>query len=86
MLTQQKLQDLGNELQKRIVSEMGIYTQVQIAKTGVRRVKEMYVFSVIPNGNIFEAQQFEVYTDKQGNIYWDTHTNPNEDMNQKVVN
>lgn len=87
MIDREKLLAFKHAVQNEIKNKYGSYAEVQIQQQGVRRLQELFVVSIIPNGNIFHAQMFEIYQDRLGNIYWgDYQGNFNENMTAKVVN
>ena len=66
----EKLVAFKYALENDIKKLHNINTEVMIRQLGTRRMKELFVVDVVPNGNLFESQQFEIFLDKQGSIHW----------------
>lgn len=83
---QDKLISMRYSLQNDIASKTGQQVAVQIRQLGTKRFDSLYRYDIMNPANPFEAQSFDVFVDRKGNVYWDVARDMNEDMNQKPIN
>lgn len=71
MIDRNKLLAFKHSLQNDIQKKYGGYVEVTIHGNATKKVNESFVVSVVLNGNILNAQQYEIYETRKGEICWD---------------
>ena len=86
MIDRNKLNSFKYALQNEIKSKFGTYAEAQFQSIPTKRVEESILVRIIVNGNVFMPQDFEIYQDRKGNIYWDYYRNIQEDSFERAIN
>lgn len=83
---QTNLIDMKNIIVSEVQRKHGIYCEVQLRELHTKRLDTLVRVSIIPQGNPFNAQQFDVYQDRKGTVYWDNAVDIREDESTKDIN
>ncbi len=77
---------LRDTLLQDIPKTYGFPVQIHLRELSSKRMDALVRVSIIPIHAPFQLQEFDIFQDRKGDVYWDRARDINENVNEKVIN